>query len=123
MRALVPTVLAAALLAGCSGSAGTAEPGIAPRTAIAPEERSTCEVLARVDLAVVGTDPASLERSARALDAAETRAPADVRPSLGSLAASYRAAAEVPATASQLPTEQASTDIVGWFNAHCGGLR
>lgn len=125
MRALVALLAAAALVAGSSAGSPTtaAEPGIAERTLIVPEERSTCEAVSRVDLAVIDDDPASLERSAHALDVAGARAPADVRPVLGSLAASYRAAAEAPGTASQLPTERAATDIVGWFNAHCGGAR
>jgi hypothetical protein len=126
MRALVPVVALTALLAGCSGAAGAADdddPGIAARTAIAPEERSTCEALGRVDLGVVATDPASLDRAADRLDVTGLRAPADVRPVLGSLAEAYRAAAEAPETASQLPATQASTDIVGWYNAHCGGAR
>ena len=124
MRALVPLLVTAALLAGCSRTPTTATPpGIAERTRIVPEERSTCEAVARVDLAVVATDPASLERAAQALDAAGARAPDDVRPVLGSLAVSYRAAADAPETAAELPTERAATDIVGWFNAHCGGAR
>ena len=124
MRALVALLAAVTVVVGCSGTPTTAgPPGIAERTLIVPEERSTCEGVARVDLAVVDDDPASLDRSAHALDVAGARAPADVQPVLGSLAASYRAAAETPGTASRLPTEQASTDIVGWFNAHCGGAR
>ena len=124
MRALVALLAVAALLAGCSRTpTTTGAPGIAERTRIVPEERSTCEAVARVDLAVVDDDPTSLERAARALDVAGARAPADVRPVLGSLAASYRAAAEAPGRAPLLPTERAATDIVGWFNAHCGGAR
>jgi hypothetical protein len=133
MRALAVTllVLVGAALAGCSGAAAPAQRGIAAETPVLPEERSTCAALARVDLAVVDADPTSLRRDADTLDQAATRAPADVRPALGSLAAAYRAAAEAPgagpgtaaAAADDLPTERAATDLVGWFNAHCGGFR
>ncbi|HEX7133221.1 MAG TPA: hypothetical protein VF228_11630 [Iamia sp.] len=119
MRALAPTltVLAVVLLAGCSRAAVPAEPGIAGRTAIVPEERSTCEALARADLAVVGTDTASRETSATALEDAGARAPDDVRPAVEELAEAYRSSA---ADASGDPRRSV---VIAWFNTRCGGVR
>jgi hypothetical protein len=125
MRAPAPTVaLVAALVAlvvlgagGCSRLEGAAAPGIEERTAVVPEHRSTCEALARVDLAVVGTDDASRERSATALDQAATRAPAEVGPALGSLADAYRRSATAAVD------DPGRADVVAWVNASCGGAR
>lgn len=117
MRAVALSLLAGALLAGCSGAATPAGPGIEARTAIAPEERSTCEALARVDLAVVDTGAAGRERAAATLDDTSTRAPEGLRPALGTLARAYRTSAEA-ATA-----DPSHADVVYWFNQRCGGTR
>jgi hypothetical protein len=93
-------VLGTALLTGCSGAAAPAEPGIAGRSAVVVEERSTCEALARVDLGRVADDPAGRERSDRALRAALERAPEDLRQQAGDEAA-----------------------VIAWFNQRCGGSR
>jgi hypothetical protein len=96
-----PLAIAVAALAGCSGAAAPAPgPGIAARTEIVVEERSTCEALARVDLGDVGTDRAARERSEHALRDALARAPADLR-----RRANDRGA------------------VIAWFNQRCGGSR
>jgi hypothetical protein len=119
MRALAPslTILAVVLLAGCSRTAVPAEPGIAGRTAVLPEERSTCEALARADLAAIGSDTASLESSATALEDAGARAPDDVRPAVEELAEAYRSS---PDAASEDPRRSV---VIAWFNTRCGGVR
>ncbi|HEU5151053.1 MAG TPA: hypothetical protein VFU19_11175 [Iamia sp.] len=124
MRALLPVLLVVtAALAGCSGAAGTAAPGIGPRTAVLPEERSTCEALARVDLAVVARDGGSLARASAALDDVVDRAPDDLRPAAESLAAAYAEAADAPVTAGALEDDTYRAAVLHWFNTRCGGMR
>ncbi len=119
VRALaLTTVLVAAALTGCSGAAGPVGPGPEEaRSPVAPEERSTCEALQRVDLAVVGSDAASRERSATGLDDAADRAPAAIVPSFTALASAYRTSATAAWDA------PARADVVYWFNQRCGGTR
>jgi hypothetical protein len=124
MRALAPILVLLVLLCGCSRLGALApggEPGIAGRTVIVPEERSTCEALRRADLAVVATDPVSLDRSAASLEDASARAPGDVRPALDELAGVYRKAS--PDDAAGLAVAPAAEAVVTLFNVHCGGVR
>jgi hypothetical protein len=116
--ALTTAVTAAALLTGCSGAAGPIGPGPEEaRGPVAPEERSTCEALQRVDLAVVGSDAGSRRRSATGLEDAAERSPAAIAPSFTALAAAYRTSATAAWDA------PARADVVYWFNQRCGGTR
>lgn len=114
---LLAVAVVAAALAGCSGAATPTGPGIEARTAITPEERSTCEALARVDLAVVDTEAAGRERAAAALEETRARAPEAIRPALDTLAHAYRTSAEAAGT------DPSHADVVYWFNQRCGGTR
>lgn len=118
MRLIGPIViLGVTVLTGCSGAAAPAQPGIAGRSAIAIEERSTCEALGRADLAVVGDGRASLDRTATALEDAGSRAPGDIAPALTELAAAYRDSADAAWD------DPRRLDVLVWFNTHCGGSR
>ena len=126
MRALVPAlVLAVApgqrVLA--AGPRPPAEPGIAARTAIVPEERSTCEALAPRRPGRGGhATPASLERSATALEVAGGRRTtrAELQP------AASDAGRGLPGPAGRGRSSDPRglvAVVVAWFNTRCGGVR
>jgi len=125
MRALALTLVLLALASGCSRVVppAPADPGIEARTAIAAEDRSTCEALSRVDLALVGRDEASLERSSRALQDVTDRAPEDLATSARSLASTFAGAASTPGSAGDLQRNPDWLLVVSWFNTRCGGVR
>jgi len=124
MRCPAATI-ALVLLATTAGGCGRASngPGIPDRRPVAVDDRASCEYLDRVDLGVVGEDPASLDRSAAAIEHAATVATADLREALEAAASAYRRVAAGSLSADELRRDVVLDPIRHWEFMHCGHSR